>query len=72
MRNEPFVKFIEKYTKFAAPTEFRLRSKCLPALHDECIEKMNEIAKKNFIFVTIDETTDVEQRLIANFVFGVL
>lgn len=72
IRNESVVTFIEKYTKFAAPSEYCLRSKCLPSLYNEVKEKMKKIAENNYIFVTIDETTDVDQRMIANFVFGIL
>lgn len=64
--------FIEKHTKYAAPSETALRTKYLPVLYDECIEKMKKIAAGNFIWVSVDESTDSEQRFVANFVFGVL
>lgn len=67
-----FVEFLEKYTKFAAPSESTLRQKCVPVLYNECIEKMKSIAAEKFLWVSIDESTDCEQRCIANFVFGVL
>lgn len=70
--NPSIVGFIEKYTKFAAPTERTLRRNYVPALYDECINRMKEIAAGQKIWVSIDETTDCEQRYIANFVFGVL
>lgn len=70
--NASIVQFIEKYTKFAAPTERTLRRNYVPALYDECINRMKEIAAGQKIWVSIDETTDCEQRYIANFVFGVL
>lgn len=66
------VKFIEKHTKYAAPSESSLRTKYLPILYDECVETMKKIAAGNFIWVSIDESTDSEQRFVANFVFGVL
>lgn len=64
--------FIEKHTKYAVPSETSLRQKYLPVLYDECIEKMKKIAANNFIWCSIDESTDSEQRFVANFVFGVL
>lgn len=64
--------FLEKHTKYAAPSESVLRQKCLPTLYDECIEKMKKIAADNYIWVSLDECTDCEQRFVANFVFGVL
>lgn len=72
MRNPYMVEFLEKYTKFAAPSEATLRRNCVPKLFDECIEKMKKIAAGNHLWVSIDESTDAEQRCIANFVFGVL
>lgn len=66
------VKFIEKYTKYAAPSETTMRTKCLPTLYDKCIERLKGIASNNYIWISIDETTDREQRYVANFVFGVL
>lgn len=65
-------KFIEKHTKYAAPSETALRTKYLPVLYDECVEQMKRIAAGNFVWVSIDESTDCEQRFVANFVFGVL
>lgn len=70
--NPSIVNFIEKHTKFAAPNETTLRRKCVPVLYNECIEKMKEIAAGKYLWVSIDESTDSEQRCIANFVFGVL
>lgn len=63
-------KFLEKHTKHASPSETVLRTKCLPTLYGEAIEKMKLKAKNNFVWVSLDETTDSEQRYIANFVFG--
>lgn len=70
--NPSLVNFIEKYTKFTAPSQTTLRRNCVPALYDECIDRMKKIAAGKYIWVSIDETTDAEQRCVANFVFGVL
>lgn len=66
------VKFVEKHTKYAAPSETTLRTKYLPVLYNECIRRMKGIALENYIWISIDESTDCEQRFVANFVFGVL
>lgn len=66
------VKFVEKHTKYAAPSETTLRTKYLPVLYNECIERMKKIAFENYIWISIDESTDCQQRFVANFVFGVL
>lgn len=63
--------FLEKHTMYA-PSESVLRQKCLPTLYNECTAKMKERAADNFIWVSLDECTDCEQRFVANFLFGVL
>lgn len=63
--------FLEKHTK-CSPSETTIRKNYVPAKYTECIEKMRAKAKGKHIWVSLDETTDVEQRLIANFVFGIL
>lgn len=64
--------FIENYTKYAVPSVSKLRTKCVPLLYEKCRNKLKQIAQNNFIWVSIDETTDCEQRFVANFIFGVL
>lgn len=66
------VQLIEEHTKYAAPSETSMRAKYLPTLYDECIERMKNIAANNSIWISIDETTDCEQRYVAKFIFGVL
>lgn len=71
--NHPsFSGFLEKYTKKSTPSETVLRQKYVPSIYDDCIEKLRSKAEKNYIWVSIDETTDVDQRMVANFIFGVL
>lgn len=67
-----FKNFLEKYTNFATPCETSLRNKYIPQLHQETLEKMREIVKDKYIWISVDETTDSEQRYVANFLFGVL
>lgn len=66
------VEFLEKHTEFAVPSEKKLRDSCVPLIFDEYIGKMRAIAAGNYIWISIDETTDCEQRYVINFVFGVL
>ena len=72
IRNPAVVNFIEKYTKYASPSEFTLRNKILPKIYDDTIQKMKDFAKNKHIWVTVDESTDSEDRFVANFVFGIL
>lgn len=64
--------FLEKHTKYTTPSESTLRNKCLPELYKENIDKMKERAAGKYLWVSLDETTDCEQRFVANLVFGVL
>lgn len=63
---------MEKHTKYAAPSEWTLRTNCLPSIYAECLEKLKKIAANNYIWVSVDESTGSEQRFVANFMFGVL
>lgn len=72
MREPAMIDFLEKHTKYAAPSESHLRSNCLPKVYEEYVEKMKRIAAGKYLWVSIDETTDSEQRYVVNFVFGIL
>lgn len=67
-----FIAFLEKYTKQRIPSDTTLRIDYLPILYEETIKKLREKAKGKKIWITLDETTDVELRMVANFVFGIL
>lgn len=64
--------FIEEFTSFLAPSESALRLNYLPIMYESKMDKMRQLAANNYIWVSFDETTDVEQRYIINFIFGVL
>lgn len=70
--NPAFCEFLEEFTKFSAPSETTLRANYLPVIYEKNLERMRSLAADNYIWVSIDETTDVEQRYIIHFVFGIL
>lgn len=71
--NNPAVKtFLQKYTKTPVPSETTLRTKYMPSIYESVINTLQRKAANNNIWISMDETTDSEQRLIANFVFGIL
>lgn len=70
--NTAFREFLEEFTKFSAPAETTLRSNYLPVIYEKKMDRMRSLAADNYIWVSIDETTDVEQRYIIHFIFGVL
>lgn len=71
--NHPsLVKFIEKHTSQSVPDESTLRRNYVPHLYEKMIEQLRSKADGKHIWVSLDETTGVEQRMVANFVFGIL
>lgn len=71
--NHPsLMKFIEKYTKHSAPDQSTLRHNYVSHLYNKMIEILRLKAAGKRIWISLDETTDVEQRMVANFVFGIL
>jgi hypothetical protein len=63
-----FRKFLEKYTTHPIPTESTLRKNYLPSCYEDTINKIRNSVGKNQIWVTIDETSDVDGRFVANVV----
>lgn len=53
-------------------SETVIRSKYVPLIYKEHIEKMWNIARGKLLWVSLDETTDSEQRYVVNLVFGIL
>ncbi|KAL4142915.1 hypothetical protein QTP88_005305 [Uroleucon formosanum] len=70
--NTEFRKFLEKYTLHAVPSESTLRKTYTNDCYDECMSEIRQYITGNKIWVSIDETTDVEGRYIANVVVGTL
>lgn len=65
------VEFFEKMNR-AIPSENSLRNKYVPILYDRSIADMRAKAANKSIWVSLDETTDSEQRFVANFIFGLM
>jgi hypothetical protein len=63
-----FRKFLEKYTTHPISTESTLRKNYLPSCYEVTINKIRNRVRKNKIWVSIDETSDVDGRFVANFV----
>ncbi|KAE9521523.1 hypothetical protein AGLY_018079 [Aphis glycines] len=67
-----FRQFLEKYTKNHIPDESTLRKLYVDDIYKETIEKIRSQVANNRIWVSIDETTDVKGRFIANVIIGTL
>lgn len=70
--NQAVKSFFEKYTNHSIPSDTTLRTNYVPVLYEKEIKRLREKAAGKFIWVTVDETTDCENRMVANFVFGIL
>lgn len=71
-RHPSLVSYIEKHTGKVMPSESVLRQKYVPILFNETMEKLRQKVKDNYIWASIDETTDAEQRMVVNFIFGIM
>jgi hypothetical protein len=67
-----FIKFLEKYTNHPIPTESTLRKNYLASCYEDTINKIRNNVGKNKIWVSIDETSDVDGRFVANVIVDTL
>jgi hypothetical protein len=63
---------LENYTTHPIPTESTLRKKYLASCYEDAINKIRNSVRKNKIWVSIDETSDVDGRFVAYVVVGTL
>jgi hypothetical protein len=61
-----FQKFLEKYTTHPISTESTLRKNYLASCYEDAINKIRNSIGKNKIWFSIDETSDVDGRFVAN------
>lgn len=64
--------FLGRYTGHSIPDESTLRKNYIPQCYEETIRKIRERVCGKKIFVSIDESSDVEGRLIASVIVGTL
>lgn len=72
LKHPSMIQFLEKYTTRSVPDESTLRRNYVPCLYENMIEKLRLKAADKRIWISVDETTDIEQRMVASFVFGIL
>lgn len=70
--NTEFRSFLEKYTLKDIPCESTLRKTYLNEFYKKTIDKIRKNVVGNKIWVSIDKSTDIEGRCIANVVVGTL
>lgn len=64
--------FLEKYTKERVPDESTLRKRYVKKCYEETLAKIRTEIGDNYVWVSVDETTDASGRYVANFVVGSL
>ncbi|XP_025198504.1 uncharacterized protein LOC112603549 [Melanaphis sacchari] len=72
LENPKFKTFLEVYTKNDIPSESTLRKGYVDDIYNETMDKIRKIISDKKIWVSIDETTDVQGRYIANVIVGTL
>ena len=72
LNNTKFRHFLEKYTGHVIPDESTLRKNYLQECYDETMNKIRNHVKEKKLFVSIDETNDVDGCPVANVVIGTL
>lgn len=72
LKNPTFKMFLEKYTGQAVPEESTLRKNYVEVIYNETLSKIRDIIGNGPIWVSVDETTDVDGRYIANCIVGKL
>ncbi|KAL4089926.1 hypothetical protein QTP88_024859 [Uroleucon formosanum] len=72
LSNNVFRTILEKYTGKSIPMEATLRKGYIDDIFNSTLDNMKMEIQQNKIWVSIDETCDVEGRFIANVVVGIL
>ena len=67
-----FSSFLEKYTGHKIPDQTTIRKYYVKGIYDATIDVIRKKADGKKIWISIDETTDVQRRYIACFIFGIL
>lgn len=72
LQNDTFRNFLKKYTIEKIPEQTVLRRHYVPEIYQRVLNKIRAKVGNNYIWVSLDESTDVEQRAVANFIIGIL
>jgi len=72
LQNTEFRLLLEKYTKKHIPDESTLRKTYLGPCYQNVISQIRDEVGDSYIWISVDETTDINGRFIANLIIGVL
>ncbi|XP_055902175.1 uncharacterized protein LOC129938564 [Eupeodes corollae] len=72
LNNPSLRKFLFEYTKEIVPDSSTLRKNYINKMYILLTDKIKSVLKDEYIWISIDETTDIQGRFVANVVAGVL
>uniref|UniRef100_A0A2S2QTK9 DUF659 domain-containing protein n=1 Tax=Sipha flava TaxID=143950 RepID=A0A2S2QTK9_9HEMI len=72
LENVKFREFLQEYTGKVIPKEATLRNGYVEDCYKNTLEKIRNHVSNNKIWISIDETTDIEGCFVANVIIGVL
>ena len=72
VNKEACKEFMKKYTGRSVPDQSTLRKYYVSEIYNKTMKELRRKAFGQKLWVSLDETTDVDQRYIACFIFGVL
>jgi hypothetical protein len=70
--NKHFTSSMEKYTNRSVPTVSTLRKNYLSFCYEDALRRVRNIIRDNKIWVSIEESTEVDSRCVANVIVGTL
>lgn len=72
LSNVVFKQFLNNYTGMAVPDQSTIRKYYVQRVYDDKMEELRKKAEGQKIWVSLDETTDIDQRHVVCFAFGLL
>lgn len=70
LSNEKLRNFLEKYTAHRVPSESTIRKTHVSPLCEETIEGVRKKIGANYVYISVDETTDARGNCVANLLIG--
>jgi hypothetical protein len=72
LQNSSFKTFLEKYCTRHIPDESTMRKNYVHSVYTDTIKEIRILIGNNYVWFSVDETTDACGRYVANLIIGVL
>jgi hypothetical protein len=72
LSNDKVRSFLGKYTTHHVPSESTVRKTQVTALYEEVLHGIREKIGSNYVYISVDETTDARGNYVANLIAGAL